>query len=118
MRLDSFNRSLQEGYVPGEWKKACVTPLHKGGDPSNIKNYRPISLLSCPSKLFEKLVCSRLVNFLEREGHMGEQQFGFMKGSSIVDQIFELYHRMQTSLDAHHVTKILFVDVSKAFDRV
>ena len=43
-----FNRSVSEGVMPDHWKQAHVSPIHKGGDTSNIKNFRPISLLSCP----------------------------------------------------------------------
>ena len=113
-----FNRSLKESYIPSIWKRANVTPIHKGGPTSNVKNYRPISLLSCPSKLLERVVCDKLVKFLEEEKFFGDQQFGFRKGSSTNDQILELYHGMMRSLEDHKVTKMLYIDVSKAFDRV
>lgn len=51
-----FNKSLALGVFPDEWKKSRITPVFKKGDPKNVTNYRPISILSCFSKLFESLV--------------------------------------------------------------
>ena len=113
-----FNRSLSEGIMPDHWKQAHISPIHKGGDISNIQNYRPISLLLCPSKLLERLIYDRMVPFLEENGVFGDQQFGFRKGTGATDQLLELYNSMLQSLDNHEVKKMLFVDVSKAFDRV
>ena len=55
-----FNRSLNEGLYPDNWKIANVTPLFKKGDKSEVSNYRPVSLLSCCGKLFERLVFKHL----------------------------------------------------------
>jgi hypothetical protein len=60
-----INRSLETGYVPQQFKNAKVIPLFKAGDRSLPDNYRPISLLSCFSKILEKVVGRRLVSFLE-----------------------------------------------------
>ena len=51
-----FNQSLHTGIVPDSFKQAYVSPVHKGGDPSEISNYRPISLLSNLDKTFERLI--------------------------------------------------------------
>ena len=51
-----FNQSLHTGIVPDSFKQAYVSPVHKGGDPSEISNYRPISLLSNLDKAFERLI--------------------------------------------------------------
>ena len=53
---DLFNASLIKGQVPALWKQANVTPIHKKNDPSDITNYRPISLLSTVGKVLEKIV--------------------------------------------------------------
>ena len=97
---------------------ANVTPIHKGGTTSSVKNYRPISLLPCPSKLLERLVCDKLVEFLEKNKVFGNQQFRFKKGCCTNDQFLELYHCMLQSLENHKVTKMLYIDMSKAFDMV
>ena len=51
-----FRRSLDEGVYPSIWKMSCVSPIHKSGDKSDVKNYRPISILSHLAKLFDSLV--------------------------------------------------------------
>jgi hypothetical protein len=60
-----INRSLVTGFVPHQFKIAKVIPLFKSCDKSSPDNYRPISLLSCFSKILEKVVGHRLVSFLE-----------------------------------------------------
>lgn len=62
-----FNSSLKSGIFPDEWKKARIVPVHKKGDSCDIKNYRPISILSCFSKLFECLVCPVITSFLDAQ---------------------------------------------------
>lgn len=61
------NLSLTEGIFPTEWKSATVIPIFKAGNKYDPNNYRPISLLSCFSKILEKLVNRRLVDFLEKK---------------------------------------------------
>lgn len=56
-----FNKSLSSGCFPEIWKIAHITPIHKKGDPSDITNYRLISILSAMGKLFESLVQKRLL---------------------------------------------------------
>lgn len=58
------NNSLRYGIFPECLKSALVKPLFKKGDPKNVENYRPISLLSSFSKIFEAAMCNRIVNFL------------------------------------------------------
>ena len=60
---DLFNLSLSSGSVPNIWKEANVSPIYKKNDPSDVSNYRPISLLSTVSKLLEKNVHKYLFNF-------------------------------------------------------
>ena len=57
---DIFNYTLKTGIFPSDWKKANVSPIFKKGNRSDVKNYRPISLLSNVSKVFERLVYNRL----------------------------------------------------------
>ena len=54
-----FNQSLHTGIVPDSFRQAYVSPMHKGGDPSEISNYRPLSLLSNLDKAFERLIFSK-----------------------------------------------------------
>ena len=74
-----FNLSLAKGHVPSEWKSARVIPLLKSGEPDNMENYRPISILPLTSKIMEKAV---LYSFLTNNQLLNPYEFGFRKGHS------------------------------------
>lgn len=61
-----FNSCVEQGYYPDELKKARVIPIYKKGDPLNVDNYRPISLLSLINQIFEKLLYKRVLSHLNR----------------------------------------------------
>lgn len=60
---DLFNYSLSSSVVPSKWKDANVTPMYKKNDPSDVSNYRPISLLSSICKVLEKIIHKHVFNF-------------------------------------------------------
>lgn len=72
-----FKLSLRKGVVPSEWKTSNVTPVYKAGDPKCVTNYHPISLLSLPSKLLERIVHSRLLSYILSNSILSTSQFGF-----------------------------------------
>ena len=75
-----INACFRYGCFPKTLKKAIVVPIHKGGDPEIISNYRPISKLPYLSKIIEKCLKSRLVNYFFRNNLWNDIQFGFQKG--------------------------------------
>ncbi len=77
-----FSRSLQEGLVPVQLKITKVIPIYKSGDRQSMDNYRPISLLNNFSKILEKIVSTRLTDFLESNNLLSKFQFGFRKSHS------------------------------------
>ena len=74
-----FNLSLSQGKFISNFKHAKIIPLFKKGSAKDVSNYRPISLLSCFSKILEKLVYNRLYSFLKKSNAINEHQFGFRK---------------------------------------
>ena len=74
-----FNESLRTGHFSSVRKIARVTPLFKGGSPTDCDNYRPISVLPCISKIIESFVNTDLRNFAHELGlieqHQGMSQF-------------------------------------------
>lgn len=113
-----FNKSLQERTFPSDWKNAFVIPLFKKGDKSLPSNYRPVSLLSCVSKLFEKIIFKRVFNHLKDQSLLYKYQSGFIPGYSTNHQLIELYHNILLALDRKQMTSVTFADISKAFDTV
>ena len=89
-----FNLSIVKGHVPSQLKVAKIIPIFKNGDPLSLDNYRPISLLSAFSKVLEKIICNRLVVFLESNNLINKNQFGFRKKHSTVHPIIHLLNKV------------------------
>ena len=89
-----LNESLRLGVFPEKLKFAKVVPVHKGGDKTLVENYRPISLLTTFSKVFEKVMYSRLYKFLTENGTLNDNQFGFRSGRSCEQAL--LRHKKQS----------------------
>jgi hypothetical protein len=94
-----FNCSFTSAVVPQQFKIAKVIPLFKSGDRSLPDNYRPISLLSCFSKIFEKVVCTRLTNFLEINNILTPDQYGFRKSHSAVHPMVHMMNFVSKALN-------------------
>ena len=113
-----FNQSLQTGIVPDSFKQAYVSPVHKGGDPSEISIYRHISLLSNLDKAFERLIFKYVYNHFLENNILTSFQSGYRRGDSTVYQLSYLYNTFCQALDAGKEVRAIFCDISKAFDRV
>ena len=113
-----INLSLKECTMPDSWKKANVIPIHKKDDRHLVENYRPISILPCVSKIIEKIVFKRVYNYLNDKSALTSQQSGFRPGDSTVNQMAYMYHTFSKALDDRLDVRVVFCDVSKAFDRV
>ncbi|XP_064390046.1 uncharacterized protein LOC135337956 [Halichondria panicea] len=113
-----FNKSIETGVFPEEWKASNVTPIFKAGDPKLASNYRPISLLSLLSKVLERIVLNKVVEYLTSNNLLSTLQFGFRRGSSTQEAILHATHDWHRSLDNGSSVAAVFFDLSKAFDRV
>ena len=89
--LHSFNLSWSLHSFPSTWKASSICPIHKMGKPlDSPASFRPISLTSCASKLFERIILSRLLFFLESNSILPPRQAGFHPVRSTLDLIFYL----------------------------
>ena len=113
-----FNKSLNSGIFPSAFKIAKVKPLHKSGDKNNVNNYRPISLLSSLSKVFEKLYKARIMDFCDKYKIISNRQYGFQTGRSTQDAIADLTDKIYQAVDKSCPALCIFVDLAKAFDTV
>ena len=102
------------------WKLANVTPIHKKGSKQLTKNYRPISLLPICGKLFEKIVFKHLYNYFVSNNLITKNQSGFRPCDSTVNQLIDLINDIHKSFDNRKSleTRAVFLDISKAFDKV
>jgi hypothetical protein len=113
-----FNLSITRGVYPDYLKSAKVIPIFKKGSRKDLTNYRPISLLSLFDKLFEKLLCSRLLKFWNKYNTFYRHQYGFRAHHSTIHAITELTDYIYNSLDNGNYVLGLYIDISKAFDTV
>ena len=111
-----FNMSLQTCIYPAEWKVANVMPLFKKGDATLASNYRPISLIICVGKFFERVVFKHLYNYFHTNNLIYKYQSGFQPGHSTSHQLIEIYHHICESIDKKEQYCMVFCDVSKAFE--
>ena len=113
-----YNFSMQTGTYPQRWKTAKVSPIHKKEDKTNVKNYRPISLLSIPGKVMERCVYDEMYKQLTRSNALSDLQAAYRPNSSTICQLIDIYNRIMIETDKGNELLSTFCDVSKAFDRV
>ena len=112
------NLSFETGMFPDVLKVAKVNPLHKKDSKIDHRNYRPISLLSVISKIFEKLIHERIYFYLDQKKLIYSKQFGFRGNYSTNHAIISLTEHIRNLLDKGEYVCGVFVDLEKAFDTV
>ena len=113
-----LNKCIHESVFPDELKVAKVIPLFKKGDKQDCSNYRPISILPIISKIFEKIIHTRLLQFFEKNKILHENQFGYQKGKSTTKALIEIVGAIVDSFNAKENIGATLLDLSKAFDCV
>ena len=108
-----INLSLEKGIFPNNLKTAKIIPIFKAGDVDIFTNYRPISILSSFSKIYEKIMYNRLLDFIERFEIF---QFGFRTKHSTNHALTHLINKIATDIDQNKISIGVFLDLSKAFD--
>lgn len=112
-----FNSIMRSGHFPNYWKTAEIIVINKIGKPEhNISSYRPISLLPIFSKIFERLLLTRLLPHLPRI--VPNHQFGFKRQHGTVQQCHRVVSEIQKSFEKDSYCSAVFLDIKEAFDRV
>ena len=111
-----INQSLSTGVFPDKLKIAKVIPLYKMDDPHLVDNFRPISLLTAISKIFEKIVFNQVYAYFDRNELLYTSQYGFRKLHSTELASLELVDRVRLDMDSGKMSLSIFLDISKAFD--
>ena len=113
-----FTSSLRLGHIPSPWKDGNITALHKKGNRSLPSNYRPISLLCQAGKSMERCVHKVLYNYINEHKLLTPFQSGFVPGDSTTFQLLHTCHMFCEAVDGGKEVRVVFCDISKAFDRV
>jgi len=111
-----INCSLINGVYPDPLKIAKVCPIFKNGEKNLFVNNRPISVLPSFSKIFEKVVFNRMMNYLTVKNIISCSQYGFRQKYSTYMPIIDLFDKLSVSVDRSEFSVGLFIDLSKAFD--
>ena len=110
--LFSFCAHLGETF--NDWKKARLIPVYKKEADTN--NYRPISLLTVPSKIMESCVSESVVRHVFQNNLVTDKQWAYREGHSTEPLLVHLSEIWRTAIDANKVVAVPFVDFRKAFD--
>lgn len=111
-----INLSITSATFPRILKKSIVIPIFKSGNLNEIVNYRPISILSLLSKVFEKIVFSRMMNYLSGFKILNPAQHGFRSGHSTQSAAVDFFESVYECLDRNLFVAGVFFDLASAFD--
>ena len=109
---------MESGSFPSEWKKGIVVPIHKKDGKRCFKNYHPVSLLPICGKFFEKLIFNEMFKFFIENELTSSNQSGFKHGNSCINQLLAITYEIYKSFDEGFEVRGVFLDISKAFDKV
>lgn len=113
-----FQLSYKHGIFPSLWKQVHVFPIPKKGDKSDPSNYRPIAISSLLSKVMETIITHQLLSYLETNQLLSDHQYGFRQARSTGDLLAYSTHVWSSTLDSFGESRVISLDISKAFDRV
>ena len=113
-----FNSSLEKGIFPDIWKLARVTPIFKSGSKKDVKNYRPISVISIFSRMLERIVHDQIFDFLLENNVITKNQSAFRKRYSTITSLIGSADHWYENIDNKKLNLTIFLDLKKAFDTV
>ena len=114
-----YNKILKTGVIPFQWKKAIVIPIRKPNKPiDSINGYRPISLLSCVSKVLDKIIARRLSWLFTQENKITPFQTAYKSESGTINALISLDDYICNTLSSGNHLSIISIDAEKAFDRI
>ena len=116
--LKLFNIIFDSGKIPETWLTGNIVPIYKNkGSKSDPKNYRPIKIVSCFGKLFTAILNERLQKYSSELRIISENQAGFRRGYSTMDNIFVLKCLLNLVKSKRKKLYCIFIDFEKAFDK-
>lgn len=113
-----FQKSIDSGKVPEDWKVANVTPIFKKGCRNDPGNYRPVSLTSTLCKVLERFITESITTHMDENQLFSEDQYGFRQRRSCTSQLLSVVEAWTDSLEEECPVDCVFFDFRKAFDSV
>ena len=113
-----FSQCIDTGSFPSECKKANVIPVHKKGHEKCLNIYRLVPLVPIWGKIFERLIFNEMFRFLIENNLIFSNQSGFKPGDSCITQLLSITHKIYKSFDDRFQVRGVFLDISKAFEKV
>ena len=113
-----INTSIDQEIFPKQWKISRVCPIPKTDNPTSIKDYRPISVLSVLSKVYERVILNQLWSFIKTQNLYSINQSGFRKGHSTNTLLLKLRDDIRMAMNRSEVALSILIDYSKAFDSI
>ena len=112
--------AINASVFPDLWKKGNIIPVHKKESKTLVKNYRSISLLPIFGKIFEKVSYNNLFKYFQDNKFLSDKQSGFRSGDSCISQLIAITRELFKEFDGNPSldTRGVFLDISKAFDKV
>ncbi|XP_026481355.1 uncharacterized protein LOC113388168 [Ctenocephalides felis] len=113
--LTVFNQIIANNWIPEEWRKIIIVPCMKPHRrPLEIDSYRPISLISCIAKTFERIVKERIDRYIENKEVLNNSMFGFRRGKSTLDLLSKLTNDIHISNSYNQYMLVISMDIEKA----
>lgn len=112
------NLCFSNGIFPSLFKNTLVTPVYTSGTRNDINNYRPVSVLSPVSKIIDKLINTRLLNYLEKNNLLFQLLYGFRQGDSTKDAATALTTLVSHNFNYELKCLAIFLDLKKGIDPV
>ena len=113
-----WRRSLETGEIPSKYLQQTIVPIFKKGTKADPANYRPVSLTSHIIKIFERIVRKKMVEYCVANDIIVAEQYGFCSGKSCTTQLLSHFERILEILDNNANADVIYLDFSKAFDKV
>uniref|UniRef100_A0A1I8BY63 Reverse transcriptase domain-containing protein n=1 Tax=Meloidogyne hapla TaxID=6305 RepID=A0A1I8BY63_MELHA len=113
-----FRASIDSGSIPEIWKSSIVVPIFKKGERNNPENYRPISLTCAICRVIERIIVTKIYEFLTRNKLISENQFGFLRNRSTTLQLIKTINDFSDAMENKKNIDCIYLDFQKAFDSV
>ena len=113
-----LEKTWQSGEDPDDWKKGNITPIFKKGKMDELGNYRPVSFISVPGKILERILLEGMLRHMKNNKVLGDSQHGFTKGKSCLTILVAFYDGAMELVDRGRAVDVICLDLCKAFDTV